>query len=87
MTKDVYAECLRSNSPQTPSKVIKTLLAKGGERSIRADCRYTEAYGLHEFTLNIDGTNISMKTMINCDDDLAGQNIAGREELKVRSNG
>ena len=85
MTKDVYADCLRSNSRQTPSKAIETLLAKGGRRSIRADCRYTEAYGPRQFTLNIDGINIYTKTMFTCDDDLSGQNFLGRKKLKVRS--
>ena len=34
--------------------------------------------------MNIDGINIYPKTMITCDEDLAGQIYAGREELKVR---
>ena len=37
--------------------------------------------------LNIDGKNIYTKTMITCDEDLAGQSYVGREELKVRSIG
>ena len=37
--------------------------------------------------LNIDGMNIYTKTMITCDEDLAGQIYVGREELKVRSIG
>ena len=37
--------------------------------------------------LNIDGINIFTKTMITCDEDLAGQIYVGREELKVRSIG
>ena len=37
--------------------------------------------------LNIDGINIYTKTMITCDEDLAGQIYVGREELKVRSIG
>ena len=37
--------------------------------------------------LNIDGINIYTKTMITCDEDLAGQFYVGREELKRRSIG
>ena len=37
--------------------------------------------------LNIDGINIYTKTMITCDEDLAGQIYVGKEELKVRSIG
>ena len=37
--------------------------------------------------LNIDGINIYTKTMITCDEDLAGQISGGREELNVRSIG
>ena len=37
--------------------------------------------------LNIDGINFYTKTMITCDEDLAGQIYVGREELKVRSIG
>ena len=37
--------------------------------------------------LHIDGINIYTKTMITCDEDLAGQIYVGREELKVRSIG
>ena len=37
--------------------------------------------------INIDGINIYTKTMITCDEDLAGQIYVGREELKVRSIG
>ena len=37
--------------------------------------------------LNIDGINIYTKTMITCDENLAGQIYVGREELKVRSIG
>ena len=37
--------------------------------------------------LNIDGIKIYTKTMITCDEDLAGQIYVGREELKVRSIG
>ena len=54
---------------------------RGGGESIRIDSRYTETL------LNLDGINIYTKTMITCDEDLAGQNYVGREELKVRSIG
>ena len=37
--------------------------------------------------LNIDGIKIYMKTMITCDEDLAGQIYVAKEELKVRSIG
>ena len=37
--------------------------------------------------LNIDGINIYTKTMITCDEDLAGQIYVARKELKVRSIG
>ena len=37
--------------------------------------------------MNIDGINIYTKTMITCDEDLAGQIYVGREALKVRSIG
>ena len=37
--------------------------------------------------LIIDGINIYTKTMITCDEDLAGQIYVGKEELKVRSIG
>ena len=37
--------------------------------------------------LNIDGINLYMKTMITCDEGLAGKFYVGREELKVRSIG
>ena len=37
--------------------------------------------------LNLDGINIYTKTMITCDEDLAGKIYVGREELKVRSLG
>ena len=51
------------------------------------DDRYIEAYGRHEFMLNIDGVSIYAKTMITCDDDLACQIFLGREELKLGSIG
>ena len=37
--------------------------------------------------LNLDGINIYTKTMITCDEDLAGKIYVGREEPKVRSIG
>ena len=74
-------------SPQTPSRAFRVLLTRGGSKSVRIDNRYTEAYGPHEVMLIIDGINIYTKTMITCDEDLAGQIYFGREELKVRSIG
>ena len=78
---DVYADYLSAISTQT------ALLTRGGSKSVRVQNRYTEAYGPHEVILNIDGINIYTKTMITCDEDLAGQIYVGREELKVRSIG
>ena len=66
---------------------MRALLTRGGSNSVRVENRYTEAYGPHEVMLNIDGTNIYTKTIIKCDEDLAGQIYVGREELKVRSIG
>ena len=66
---------------------MRSLLTRGGSKSVRVENRYTEAYGPQEMMLNIDGINIYMKTMITCDEDLAGQIYVGREELKVRSIG
>ena len=63
------------------------LLTRGGSKSVRVENRYTEAYGPHEVMLSIDGINIYTKTMITCDEDLAGQIYVGKEELKVRSIG
>ena len=57
------------------------------KKSIRVDSRYTEVYDPHEFMLNIDGINAYTKTMITCDEDLAGQIYVDREELKVWSIG
>ena len=37
--------------------------------------------------MNIDGINMYTKTMILCDENVAGQIYEGREELKVRSIG
>ena len=87
MHTDVYADYLRTISPQTPSRALSTLLTRGGVKSVRTDSLYMEAYGPHEVMLNIDAINISRKTMITCDEDLAGQIYVGREELKVRSIG
>ena len=84
---DVYADCLQTISPQTPSKVIRALLTRGGGKLIRVDSRYTEECGPHEVMLNIDGINIYTKTMKTFDDDLAGQIFVGRDEIKVRSFG
>ena len=84
---NVYAHYLSAISPQTPSRALKVLLTRGGSKSVRIDNRYTEAYGPHEVMLNIDEINIYTKTMITCDEGLAGQIYVGREELKVRSIG
>ena len=84
---DVYADYLSARSPQTISGALSALLTRGGSKSVRIDNRYTEAYGPDEVMLNIDGMNIYTKTMITCDEDLAGQIYVGREELKVRSIG
>ena len=81
---DVYADYLSPICPQTPSRALRALLTRGGSKSIRIDSRYTEAFSPREIMLNIDGINIYPKTMITCDEDLAGQISAGREELKVR---
>ena len=66
---------------------MRALLTRGGSKSVRVENRYTEAYDPHEVMLNIDGINIYAKTMITCDEDLAGQIYVGKEELKVRSIG
>ena len=66
---------------------MRALLTRGGSKSVRIENRYTEALGQHEVMLNIDGKNIYTKTMITCDEDLAGQIYVGKEELKVRSIG
>ena len=70
---DAYADYLRTTSPQTLYRALRALLTRGGGKSIRIDSRYTEAYGSHEVMLNIDGINISSKTMITCDEHLAGR--------------
>ena len=84
---DVYADYLSAISPQTTSRALRALLTRGGSKSVCVENRYTEAYGPHEVMLNIDGINIYTKTMIKCDEDLAGQIYVGKEELKVRSIG
>ena len=84
---DVYADYLSAISPQTTSRASRALLTRGGSKSVRVENRYTEAYGPHKVMLNIDGINISTKTMITCDEDLAGKIYLGKEELKVRSIG
>ena len=84
---DVYADYLTAISPQTTSRDLRALLTRGGSKSVRVENRYTEAYGPHEVMLNIDEINIYTKTMITCDEDLAGQIYVGKEELKVRSIG
>ena len=81
---DVYADHLCAISPQTTSRALRALLTRGGSKSVRVKNRYTEAYGPHEVMLNINGINIYTKTMVTCDEDLAGQIYVGREELKVR---
>ena len=78
---DEYAEYLSAISPQTTSRALRALLTRGVEN------RYTEAYGPHEVMSNIDGINIYTKTMITCDEDLAGQIYVGKEELTVSSIG
>ena len=82
---DVYADYLSTVSPKTISRAVRALLTRGSSKSVHVDNRYTEAYGPHEVMLNIDGINIYTKTMITCDEDLAGQIFVGREELKLRS--
>ena len=80
---DVYADYLSAISPQTTSRALRALLTRDGSKSVRVENRNTEAYGPHEVMLNIDGINIYTKTLITCDEDLAGQIYVGKEELKV----
>ena len=87
MNIDVYADYFSAIGPQTNSRALRALFTRGGSKSVRVENRYTKAYGPHEVMLNIDGINIYMKTMITCDEDLAGQIYVGKEELKVRSIG
>ena len=84
---DVYADYWITLSPQTTSRAVRALLTRGSSESVRVENRYTEVYCPHEVMLNIDGINIYTKTMITCDEDLAGQIYVGRDELKVRSIG
>ena len=70
---DVHADYLSAISPQTTSRALMALLTRGGSNSVRVENRYTEADGPHEVMLNIDGIKIYTKTMITCDEDLAGQ--------------
>ena len=72
---DIYDDYLHSIKPKIASKAIKVLMTTFGGKSIRVDSRYTDANGPHEVMLNIEGTVIYTKTMITCDDDLAGQII------------
>ena len=87
MRIDVYADYLSAISPQTTSRALRALLTRGGSKSVRVENRYTEAYGPLIISINIDGINIYTKTMITCDEDLAGQIYVGKEELKVKSIG
>ena len=48
---DVYADYLRTITPQTPFRALTVLLTSGGGKSIRIDNRYTEAYGPDEVML------------------------------------
>ena len=80
---DVYADYLSAISPQTTSRALRALLTRDGSKSVRVENRNTEAYGPHEVMLNIDGINIYTKTLITCDEDLAGQIYVGKEEIKV----
>ena len=84
---DVYADYLSAISPRTTSRAVRSLLTRGGSKSVRVENRNTEAYGPHEVMLNIDGINIYTKTMTTSDQDLAGQIYVGKEELQVRSIG
>ena len=84
---DVYADYLNAISPRTTSRAVRSLLTRGGSKSVRVENRYTEAYGPYEGMLNIDGINIYRKSMITCDEDPAGQIYVGKEELKKRSIG
>ena len=84
---DMYADYLSTISPQTTSRALRALLTRGGSKSVRVENRYMEAYGPHGVMLNIDGINIYTKTMITCDEDLAGQIYVSREKLKKNSIG
>ena len=84
---DVYADYSSAISTQTTSRALRALLTRGGSKSVRVENRYTEAYGPYEVMLYIGGINIYTKTMITCDEDLAGQIYVGKEELKEKSIG
>ena len=84
---ELYADYLSAISPQTSSRALRALLTRGGSKSVRVENIYTEAYGPHEVMINIDGIIIYTKTMITCDEDLAGQIYVGKEEFKIRSIG
>ena len=73
-----YADYLSAISPQTTSRALRVFLTRGGSKSVRVENKYTCP---HEVMLNIDGINIYTKTMITCDEDLAGQIYVGTEEL------
>ena len=64
---DVYADYLRTISPEIPSREIRALLTSGAGKSIRIDSRYTELYGPHEVMLRVEGINIYTKTKITGD--------------------
>ena len=68
----MFADYLGAISPQTTSRALRALLTRDGSKSVRVENIYTEAYGPHEVMLNIDGIIIYTKTMIICDEDLAG---------------
>ena len=84
---DVYADYVSAISPRTTSRAVRSLLTRGGSKSVRVENRNTEAYGPHEVMLNIDGINIYTKTMTTSDQDQARQIYVGKEELQVRSIG
>ena len=69
---DVYANYFCSISPRTPLKAIRALRTKKGGKTMRIDGRKTEAYVRNQVILNIAGLNMYTKTMITCDDNLAG---------------
>ena len=70
---DLYADYLSAISLQTPFRALRALITRGAFKSVRIDNRYTGASGPHEVMLNIDGKIIYTKTMITCDEVLAGQ--------------
>ena len=70
---DVFADYLSAVSPQTTSRAVMALLTRGSSKSVTVHNRYTGAYGPHEVMLNKDAINIYTKTIIMCDEDLAGQ--------------